>query len=157
MPVTVLRLPMVYGPEDPQRRVAGYVARLEASGGTLRLNPAEASWRCTRGYVEDVAAAVALAALDRRAAGATYNLGEADALTEGTWLEAVAEAAGWRGEVVVDSDAAPTLPARWEFPLVTDTSRIREELGFREPVGRAQGLRRSVAATERLGPPGSGR
>jgi len=144
VPVTVLRLPMVYGPGDPQERVAGALARLESSGGELRIHPGEARWRCTRGYVEDVAAAIALAALDPRATGRTYNVGEADAPAEGEWLEAVAGAAGWRGEIVPDPAAAASRPARWEFPLVTDTRRIREELDFHEVVGRAEGLRRCV-------------
>lgn len=144
MPVTILRLPMVYGPDDPQARVTGGLARLRSAGDTLRLNPAEAAWRCTRGYVEDVADAIALAALDGRAAGATCNVGEADALTEREWLEAVAQAGGWKGEVVVDAGTPPSRPARWEIPLVTDTRRIRNRLGYHEGVGRAEGLRRSL-------------
>ncbi len=52
VPVTILRLPMVYGPNDPQKRIGGYLERFGTSGGTLRLNAAEAAWRCTRGYVE---------------------------------------------------------------------------------------------------------
>src|SRR5262249_24204889 len=36
-PVTVLRLPMVYGPNDRQKRVEGYLQRFAASDGTLRL------------------------------------------------------------------------------------------------------------------------
>jgi nucleoside-diphosphate-sugar epimerase len=145
VPVTVLRLPMVYGRDDPQGRIAGYLARLGAGAGRFRLNSAESAWRCTRGYVEDVAAAIALAALDGKAADAIYNLGESDAPTERVWVEAVAEAAGWEGEIVVEPDTPPSLQARWEFPLATDTRRIREELGYREPVGRTVGLRRSVA------------
>jgi len=144
VPVTALRLPMVYGPNDPQGRVAGSLARLRSGGGTVRVNPAESEWRCTRGYVEDVAAGIALAALVVRAAGATYNLGEADALSEREWLETVAEAAGIGCEVVPDDEVAPSLPADWAIPLVTDTRRIRSELGYREPVGRAEGVRRSV-------------
>jgi nucleoside-diphosphate-sugar epimerase len=144
VPVTVLRLPMVYGPNDPQGRIAGSLARLRAGGGTVRVNAAECGWRCTRGYVDDVAAGIALAALDRRAAGATYNLGEPDALPEREWLQTVAEAAGVKCRVVADYDVAPSLPANWAIPLVTDTRRIRSELGYVEPVGRAEGVRRSV-------------
>lgn len=55
VPVTILRLPMVYGPRDPNQRVGGYLRRLAAGSSLLRLNPEEAQWRCTRGYVEDVA------------------------------------------------------------------------------------------------------
>jgi nucleoside-diphosphate-sugar epimerase len=135
---------MVYGPSDPQARVAGSLARLRSGAGTVRVNVAESEWRCTRGYVEDVAAGIALAALDARAIGATYNLGEADALSERKWLETVAEAAGVACRVVPDHDVAASLPANWAIPLVTDTRRIRSELGYREPVGRPEGVRRSL-------------
>jgi nucleoside-diphosphate-sugar epimerase len=145
VPVTVLRLPMVYGLNDRQGRVAGSLARLRSGGGTVRLNAAESEWRCTRGYVEDVAAGIALAALDGRAVGATYNLGEPDALSEREWLETVAEAAGVACNVIPDDDVAPSLPANWAIPLVTDTRRIRSELGYLEPVGRSEGVRRSLA------------
>jgi nucleoside-diphosphate-sugar epimerase len=145
VPVTVLRLAMVYGPGDPQGRVAGSLARLRSAGGTLRVNASECGWRCTRGYVEDVAAGISLAALDGRATGATYNLGESDALSEREWLETVAEAAGVACDVIPDDDVAPSLPADWTIPLVADTRRIRSELGYREPVGRSEGLRRSLS------------
>ena len=144
VPVTVLRLPMVYGPNDPQGRVAGALARVRSGGGAVPVNAAESAWRCTRGYVEDVAAGIALAALDGRAVGETYNLGEADALSECEWLETVAEAAGIECAVVPDAGVAPSLPADWTVPLVADTRRIRRELEYREPVGRGEGVRRSV-------------
>jgi nucleoside-diphosphate-sugar epimerase len=147
VPVTVLRLPMVYGPNDPQGRIAGSLARLRSGGGTVRVNAAESGWRCTRGYAEDVAAGIALATLDARAVGATYNLGEPDALSEREWLETVAEAAGVACRVVPDHDVAPSLPANWAIPLATDTRRIRSELGYREPVGRPEGVRRSLRSS----------
>ena len=146
MPITILRLPMVYGPRDPNQRVGGYLQRLAAGSSLLRLNPAEAQWRCTRGYVEDVAWAIALAAVNDRAAGEVYNIGEPEALTEQAWAEAIAQAAGWPGRVVADPSAPPSLPANWSVPLTVDTRRIRAHLGYEEPVGRAEGLRRTVQA-----------
>jgi nucleoside-diphosphate-sugar epimerase len=145
VPVTILRLPMVYGPGDPHRRVAGYLDPMVASGSELRLDPAEAGWRCTRGYVEDVAGAIRLAALDERASGEVFNVGEVDALTELEWARAIGAAAGWSGRVRTDPAQPPSVPANWEVPLVTDTGRIRRVLGYSERVGRAEGLRRSVA------------
>jgi nucleoside-diphosphate-sugar epimerase len=151
VPTTVLRLPMVYGPRDPRRRVAGYLDRLARGSSVLRLNPAEAEWRCTRGYVEDVAWAIALAAVDDRAAGEVYNVGEPEALTEQAWAEAIAQAAGWPGRVVADPVALPSLPANWSVPLVVDTGRIRAHLGYEEPVGRVEGLQRTVRGPVRQG------
>jgi nucleoside-diphosphate-sugar epimerase len=144
VPVTVLRLPMVYGPGDRQNRVGGYLERFAASGGTLLLNSAEAGWRCTRGYVEDVAWAIRVAALDERAAGETFNVGEGDALTELEWVRAIAEVAGWPGQILGDAETPPSLPAQWSTHLVVDTRRIRRVLGYREPLGREEGLRRTI-------------
>jgi nucleoside-diphosphate-sugar epimerase len=146
-PVTVLRLPMVYGPGDPHGRVGGYLARMQGTG-ELRINAAEAAWRCTRGYVEDVAWAIRLAALDRSASKEILNLGEDPALTEIEWAERIAALAGWAGRVVADPSVPPSLPARWEVPLAVSTGRIREVLRFREPVGREEGLRRTYASIQ---------
>lgn len=143
---TVLRLPMVYGPKDRQRRVAGYVEQLRASTGPVRLNAAEASWRCTRGYVEDVAAAISLAALNEAAAGQVFNLGEQDALTELAWVRAIAAAIRWDGELLTDPEVPPSLEADWSADLTVHTGRIREVLRYDEPIGRKEGLRRTVAS-----------
>jgi len=145
VPVTILRLPMVYGPGDPQRRIDTYLDRLRADASTVRINAAEAGWRCTRGYVEDVAWAIRLAALDPRGAGRTFNLGEADALTQLEWVGAIAGAAQWPGAVLADGNEPPSMPGNWQIPLVTDSGCIRRVLGYQEPVGRQEGLRRSVA------------
>jgi nucleoside-diphosphate-sugar epimerase len=152
MSVTILRLPMVYGPEDPQNRVSGYLERLRACGSELRLHPAEAAWSCTRGYVEDVAWAIRLAALDRRADGRIFNAGDADALTELEWVRAIAAAAEWPGRVLTDPAEPPSRPANWGIPLRVDTRRIREVLGYQEPIGRDEGLRRTTAAAGRGAP-----
>lgn len=147
-PVTILRLPMVYGAGDRQNRVGGYLARFAAADGTVRLNAAEAAWRCTRGYVEDVAFAIRLAALDEHAAGEIFNVGESTALPELEWVRAIASTARWPGQVIADPESRPSLPAQWSASLIVDTRRIREVLGYRECVGHAEGLRRTVGRQE---------
>jgi nucleoside-diphosphate-sugar epimerase len=143
VPVTTLRLPMVYGPGDPQQRVATDLRRLrDAPGGLLQLHPAEAAWRCTRGYVDDVAAAIVLATAHPAALGRTYNLGEPDALTTQEWLSAIAQAAGVPTVIQASPTAVPSHQANWAVSVVSATHRIRTELGYVEPVGRAEGLRR---------------
>jgi nucleoside-diphosphate-sugar epimerase len=156
VPVTILRLPMVYGPDDPQKRVDAYLRRLEANAGMLRINAVEAAWRCTRGYVEDVAWAIQLAALDERAADEIFNVGEAEVLTELEWIREIAMTASWSGQVVSDPATPPSLPVEWGTPLIVDTRRIRQVLGYQEPIGRQEGLRRTLAdATRRASPGGA--
>src|SRR5262249_60182889 len=67
---TVLRLPAVYGPGDKGHRLRPYVQRIADGRPAILLGDEQARWRWTRGYVENVAAAITLAITDRRAAGA---------------------------------------------------------------------------------------
>ena len=115
-----------------------------------------ARWRWTRGYVENVADAIALAATDDRAAGRVYNVGEPEALSEAEWVAAIGRAAGWEGRVA--TMAPDQLPQHlveayaFEHHVVGDTRRIRDELGYTERVDRDEALRRTIA-WERATPP----
>jgi nucleoside-diphosphate-sugar epimerase len=147
-PVTILRLPMVYGAGDPQRRLQPYLNRMARGEPEIRIDRAKAAWRCTRGAVEDVAAAIALAATDARGAGRVYNLGEPDALAEADWIRAIGRVAGWTGSVleVERNELADGEREPYDFghDLVADTGRIRRELGFAERVERAESVRRAA-------------
>lgn len=160
LPGTVLRLPMVYGPGDPLHRFSPIVKRIVDGRRVLLLSSGMAAWRGTKGYVEDVAAAVAFAALSDRAAGRVYNVGESDALTELDWAGLVARALDWDGEFrLLPDDALPPhlrAPGNTAQHWVADTSRIREELGFRESLSREEAVRRSVAWERENPDPGTG-
>lgn len=153
---TALRLPVIYGPGDPQHRTWEYLRHMLNGAPTIPMDGAKARWRWTRGYVENVAEAVALAVVDARAAGRTYNVGEDPALTEAEWARDVGKAAGWRGEVLgLARDQLPehlAEPYDYGQDLVADTRLLRVDLGYRESVGRAEALRRTVA-WEREHPP----
>ena len=69
LPGTVLRLPMVYGPGDPLRRFHPIVKRILDGRRVIPFSSAMAEWRATKGYVDDVAAAIALAAENGGAGG----------------------------------------------------------------------------------------
>ncbi len=154
-PVTILRLPKVYGPGDPQRRLRPYVSRMLTGAAEIRLDRARAAWRWTRGYVDDVADAIALAVTDDRASARVYNLGEERASSEAEWVRAIGEASGWTGRVlpVAHEELSEEEREPYDFghDLVGDTGRIRRELDFHERVGQAEGLRRAVAAERALG------
>ena len=145
---TVLRLPMVYGPRDYQHRLFPYLKRMDDGRPAIVLDENHARSRVTRGYVDDVALAIALAATDARASGRIYNVGEVDPLSEANWVLAIGEAAGWTGHVlVIPHDNLPDA-LRWggdtRQDFVVDTTRIWAELGYSEPVPRAEALRRTV-------------
>jgi nucleoside-diphosphate-sugar epimerase len=145
---TILRLPMIYGPRDRQHRTFEYLKRMDDGRRYILLGKEMAEWRWTRGYVEDVAQAIALAVTDERAAGRVYNVGEPDALSELEWVQAIGLAAGWDGQIALipSSRATGALDPgiNTAQPLVTDSTRIRQELGYVERVPREEALRRTV-------------
>lgn len=156
MPGTVLRPPMVYGPGDRQHRLFPYLKRMDDGRSVIFLGQGEAGWRWTRGYVEDVAWAIALAVTSDQAAGRVYNVGEPEALDTAAWVRAIGRAAGWAGEVrAVPQEQLPghlQSAAHWAQDLVTDSRRIREELGYAEALPRLEALQRTIA-WERAHPP----
>jgi nucleoside-diphosphate-sugar epimerase len=153
---TVLRLPMVYGPRDGQHRLFEYLKRMDDGRPAILLEQGLARWRWTRGYVENVAAAIALAVADEQASGRIYNVGEVEALSTADWVRKIGAAAGWKGQVCVVAEER--LPDRLrpgihtEHHLVTDSTRIRKELGYAESVSQDEALRRTVA-WQRAHPP----
>jgi nucleoside-diphosphate-sugar epimerase len=157
LPGTVLRLPATYGPRDGQHRLFEYLKRMDDGRPAILLDEGLAGWRWMRGYVENVAEAIALAIVDERAAGRVYNVAEEVAYSEAEWARRIAEAAGWRGEIValprerLPKHLIPDLNTAQA--LTMDSSRIRAELGYRESVALDEALRRAVA-WERANPPG---
>jgi nucleoside-diphosphate-sugar epimerase len=156
LPGTILRLPMVYGPRDRQHRWFEYLKRMDDRRPAILMSAGRSRWRWTRGYVENVAEAIARAVVDERAMGRIYNVGEAEALSEAQWVRAIGAAAGWHGQVViVPEDRLPphlATSVNTAQHLVADTTRVREELGYAEPVPRDEALRRTIA-WERAHPP----
>jgi len=64
---TVLRLPMVYGPGDPLHRFFPLLKRFDDGRSSILLADDLAAWRGPRGYVENIAHAIALAATSNQA------------------------------------------------------------------------------------------
>lgn len=153
---TILRLPMVYGPHDYQHRLFENLKRMDDGRQTIILPEEVAGFRGSRGYVENVAAAIALAATNERSAGHIYNVAEEPAYSEREWAERLGEEIGWKGRVV----ALPMkdFPERYHFNIdfdqhfVASSSKIRSELGYSEIVTFDEGLRKTIA-WERANPP----
>lgn len=156
LPGTVLRLPMVYGPGDPAHRLFPILKRVDDGRRVIPLEVTTSRFRGCRGYVENVAAAIRLAAVSPRASGRIYNVADPHTYTEAEWAEKVAGIAGWSGQVIaLPADRAPkhlksdhNLQQHW----VPDTRRIREELGYAEAVPMEEALRRTIE-WERANPP----
>ena len=149
LPGTVLRLPMVYGPGDPLHRFHHILKRMDDGRQHIVLSDDVASFRTPRGYVENVGAAIALAAVSDRAAGRVYNIGELQCFSQLDWAEKIAAAVGWIGKfVILPREQTPKhllMPTRLEQHLVVASERVRRELNYHEPIPTEVALRRTIA------------
>ncbi len=157
LPGTVVRLPMIYGPGDRLSRFHPVLKRIDDGRRRIVFEEGWAAWRSPRGYVENVAAALALAAVSARAAGRVYNVSETPTFSELDWAGKIAAATGWDGEfIILPKQLAPPHLApsgnsaqHWEG----DSTRIRRELGYKEVVPLDEAIRRTIRWT-RAHPPG---
>lgn len=145
---TILRLPMVYGPGDSLHRFAPVVKRIKHGRRRIILAETLAAWRSARGYVENVAAAIALAATDDRATGRIYNVCEEPAFSELEWAQKIAGEMQWEGKfVVLPVEHTPphlTKPGNTAQHWIASSARIRHELGYEEPVTIEEAIRRTI-------------
>ena len=148
LPGTILRFPMVYGPGDYQHRLFPYLKRMDDKRPAILLEQSMAAWRWTKGYVEDVAKATVLAISNEQAKNRIYNVGEEKAVSEEDWIKTIGRAAGWDGKVV--TVPKEQMPDSWiqnidtDQNLVTDSTRIRKELGFSEIVNGNDALKLTI-------------
>ena len=143
LPGTILRYPMIYGPNDGGRTF-DVVKRIMDKREVIVYDEGLARWRWSRGYAENVAWATALAVADDRAAGRIYNVAEPEGLSYLEWTQRIVRAAGWTGQIVVVPRGRFIDPTNYEHHWIVDTTRIRAELGYMEVVPQEEALQRTV-------------
>ncbi len=148
LPGTVLRLPMVYGPGDLLHRFYPMVKRMADGRRHIIFPQTLAAWRSPRGYVENVAAAIVLAATDDRAARTIYNVCEEPSFSELEWARKIASEMQWQGEfVVLPLERTPRhllKPGNAAQHWTASSARIRRELGYEEPVAMEEAIRQTI-------------
>ena len=156
LPATILRLPMVFGPSDYQHRLFSYLKRMDDKRPFILLAEDWARARALRGYVEDMAEAIALCVTKGEAANRIYHVAYQENFAEEVWLNAVAKTVGWKGEIikVLNSELPEGLQHHMDLrqDWSVDSGRIRAELGYKEVIPLEEALLRTVA-WEREHPP----
>jgi len=170
VPVTVVRPGYIYGPRNSVYREAFYFDRLLA--GRPLLVPGDGSLITQFGYVDDLASLMVSVPGNERAVGEAYNFAGEFAVTIDEYLHNVVEAVGDRfgseragGNAVSappgagarlvhfepgdlglgPSEVRRVFPYRWREHAIRSTEKARVQLGYRESVGLAGGLRRAFA------------
>ena len=143
LPGTVLRYPMIYGPNDGGRTFH-LVKRMIDNRLVILIDEGFAQWRASRGYAENVAWATVLAVTQQGAANRIYNVAEPEGLSHLEWTQLLTRAAGWTGRIVVVPRGRLHVQGNREHHWVVDTTRIRAELGYMEVVPQEVALRQTV-------------
>jgi nucleoside-diphosphate-sugar epimerase len=147
-PGIIVRLPMVYGPDDPQHRTWPIVKRILDGRRTILLSSSQSAWLWQRGYVDDVAFAIVLAAERANSVGQVYNVGSLQTLTIGAWVRNISEVMGWKGDIrLLPRHHIPEhLQTTYNYQqhILFSTTKIRRELGYYELIDAEEALRRTV-------------
>ncbi len=129
---TSLRLPLVYGARDYQRREEYILRRVRA--GRKRIPFGTGSWLHCRGYVRDIARGIRLALESGAAAGEAMNLCEDKTYSVGLWSRMILEAAGSDAELVrvADSVLPPDLEETGALSqhILATSRKARNVLGW---------------------------
>jgi len=150
---TLMRLPMVFGPGDRQRRFRWAISPMRRGAVQIEVDPGWLGFRATHGYVEDVADALASAALHPAARGGTFNLGRDVPGDNRGWFDAFAAQAGWTGELrqAPAPDDSPLAALDLRYRLVVDTSAFRAACSWTEPTPLADAVARTLADEQARG------
>jgi nucleoside-diphosphate-sugar epimerase len=145
----MLRYPHVYGPRQLVPREWCILRRI-LDGRPFILLPEGGLTLHTFGYAENLAHAVLLAVdQPEAAAGRAYNCGDETVWTLRQVVEHVTLLMAYDWEILslpeqVALPAQPMLAHEQAQHRVMDLSRLRSELGYRDPVTPSEGLRRTV-------------
>lgn len=142
----ILRLGMVYGENDPQRRFGEIIHQINQGANVIQIPAKLANFKTCKSYVENIAQGIALAT-EKGKPGEIYNLADSEIFTELEWDKMIAERMNWHGhfEITSASSKSAALNAfNLDQHLVLDTAKIRTELHYTEVVSVADRLMRTI-------------
>jgi UDP-glucose 4-epimerase len=139
LPVTVLRIAMVYGPDQPDgRKVIPYVCRclLEGVPPSLSSGTRAVDWV----YVDDVCDALVRAAVRDDASGRVVDIGSGSTATVGEVVADLAALAGYHGPLRFGDVS----DRRHDLAHVADVEPAAAHLGWRATTPLGTGLARTL-------------
>ena len=152
-PWTILRLPMVYGPGDRQRRFSWAIKPMLDNEDKLVIPRAWANWQSTYGYIENVGAAIAASIESNRACNEIFNVAESSPVSHLEWAKRFAEVINWQGEIEISDDPNNPFHRRLSgldlgVPFLIDGSKLRNKLGFADIIDSTTALERTVVSEQ---------
>ena len=145
MPITIIRPPYVYGPDNYiSSRESSFFARL--SQGRQVIVPGDGLNLIHLVHVDDLAEAFALAPDKQRAAGQAYTIAGPDMITARGFVQTIADVMGVEANIVhVEAATYERLdqqlyPYEYSLSQVYGTDKARRELGWAPRFNMREGL-----------------
>jgi nucleoside-diphosphate-sugar epimerase len=148
---TVLRLPMVYGPGDRQRRFRWAIAPMLTGKDRLVIPTRWANWQSTYGFIDNVGAAIASTLGNKRAFNQVFNVADETQTNQIEWANKFAEVIGWRGSIELTDDPDDPFQTQLanldlDVPFKIDSGKLRRRLGISDMVSESAALEKTVAS-----------
>ncbi|WP_194840850.1 NAD-dependent epimerase/dehydratase family protein [Filobacillus milosensis] len=145
---TILRLPMVYGANDPNRRFMSYIHRMNDNRPHLVLDERLANARYSMSFSKNVAHAIVMAIENQDMAGHTLNISDNDTVPVLEWVKRIAKLMEWDGNIVVakPGEFQDEIGMNTDQDLVIDSSLIREQFNYKEVILLNEGLRETIVS-----------
>ena len=146
---TILRLPMVYGPGDKQRRFRWAIEPMAKGEKCLLIPKAWGEFLTTYGYIDNVAAAIAITIGNSKAARQVFNVAEETPTDHFKWADRIANVMKWSGTIETTEDPDHPFARRIRaldltVPFRIDGRRLRNQLEFSDIVDLQTALEQTV-------------
>lgn len=153
---TIVRYPGVFGPRAPINHEWAIVKRVLDRRPSM-LMPHDGMTYFQRGYAENVAWLVFLAATRPEAAGEAFNAGDERVMSARRVAEVIVDELGWGMEFIgiPAGYVSGVYPLAEKAPLILDMSKARELLGYRDRLD-VEAATRLTARWLSENPPGPG-
>ncbi|RWX52784.1 NAD-dependent epimerase/dehydratase family protein [Photobacterium chitinilyticum] len=146
--VITLRLPMVYGPGDYQSRLLGVVNQIKTPPHQVRLDESLSQVKFPRGYIENVAHAIALVAITGRTGNHIYNIADNTQYTERQWVTNIIKASGMDAELKLVKTRDLLSSEKHTFNpkqcIEVSTEKFRRDFPYTEPFNIEDAIKTTV-------------
>ena len=148
---TILRLPMVYGPGDPQKRFEWAMRPMLAGAETITVPAPWLNWTTTYGYVGNVASAIAASVGNSDFKNRTFNIVDREPKPHGEWLSDFSKVIGWSGQVTETDDPNHPISVAssrldLKIPLFVSGQTMLDFTTYRPTFSHEEALRETIAA-----------
>lgn len=143
---TVLRLPMIYGPGDIQKRFFN-ILEWQKNDQDVLLDNQTANWIGPWGYVDNVIEAIYLGTVRDQAAGQIYHVADSPFLAYSHIVQQMGMSSGWKGSIQISEKEYPLTSLKTIFNvaginpkqnLSIDITKISNDLGYKRIVPESE-------------------